>query len=228
MNDQAKAERHESLVRDLFEKSGYEVSREPPISGKRPDLLVTGAGIPDCVVECKVVERQAGHEAIGHSCVVSMDSDSAFGRLYSKVHEKIAAYRNVLEGRAYVVAVCDEDCVLNYGIASVAYGGWVQQLELEADTGKVTGRGWRNVWDDKAVPGLLRHEEYRHCSGILYSAVLDSTVLHHTFLPNARPAVPVLPSMFSFARIAELKLTPAGISIARQPTSQVMPTPPSE
>ena len=110
VDDQIKADWHESYVRDLFEMSGYQVTPNPLISGKTPDLLVTGAGIPDCIVECKVVERETGHEGIEHGCGVSMDSSETFRRLYSKVEEKVAKYCNILQGRAYVVAVYDEGC----------------------------------------------------------------------------------------------------------------------
>jgi hypothetical protein len=191
------SEWYERCIEWLLRASGMTVQREPHMNGKTPDLLVTELDGPDVVIECLVKlqdpehareYREQGHHACGG------DIRELHSTLYSRVEEKITKYRGLVEGRSYVVALYNDDCMHWPDTAfDLAFSAHVPYIMISADR-EVVDRGYDDAWSTAERSASL-FQLYPHLSGLIYSRWRKE----HYFLPNPSAVAPVSVDLFPFA-----------------------------
>ena len=199
------SEWYEQCIEWLLRRRGMEVQREPAINGKTPDLMVRQTHMPDVIIECLVKLKDPEHEKElaergNHTC--GGDIRELHSAIYSRVEEKATKYRNLVNGNGYgyVIAVYDDECGSSLDRAmALAFSAHVPYLRL--DSGKVVGRGYKDLWSTPEKTASL-FKLHPHLSGLLYSRWERK----HCFLPNPFANVSVPTCLFPFAVIPDSPL----------------------
>lgn len=195
------SEWYEICIEWLLQQSGLVVEREPRISGQTPDLLVTQPVGTKVVIECLVKLRDPAHQKETdehgfHSC--GGDIKELHGALYSRVEQKAAKYKDLVDGMPYVVAVYDMSCMdFIHTAMALAFSAHVPYVRFNAQ-GTVVSSGYSDQWSTPEMTASL-FRRYPNVSGLIYSRWGQE----HNFLPNPFADLPASAELFPFARIPE-------------------------
>ena len=116
--------------------------------------------------------------------------------LYSRMDGKATKYRDLVDGKLYVIALYHGACHNFIETAChLAFSAWVPYVTFSND-GTVVERGHRDQWSTPEKSSAL-FELHPHLSGMIYSRWMRE----HYFLPNPWANTPVSADLFPFACI---------------------------
>ena len=195
------SEWYERCIERLLRQSGLDVQREPCINGKTPDLIVSQPNGPSVIIECfvKLKDLECQRELLeGKVHVCGGDVRELHSTLYSRVENKATKYRNLLDGRPYVIAIYNKGCDdFTDTLLRLAFSAHVPRLSLDPD-GNVRGTGHVDVWSTSEKSASL-FNLHPHLSGLIYSRRGSE----HYFLPNPFTDMPVSPNLFPFPDVPD-------------------------